>query len=207
MKKIVTLFSLLIFVFTTAKSQRIIAECTVTYGISTTDTSKEFTESLKASTKTVFIKANDSRTDLVSPAFTQSTFFNKTTGNAVILREFGNNKLMTKLDSTQWRDMNKKFNNASVSFTNESKIILGYECKKAIIKLTDENSFTLYYATAIVASVKEFEYQFKNVPGFVLEYEENQSGKKITYRATKVNLSPVVASKFEIPTSGYRMIN
>jgi hypothetical protein len=61
---------------------------------------------------------------------------------------------------------------------------------------------------AIVPSVKEFEYQFKDVPGFVLEFESQEAdGKKIKYTATKINLSPVQASRFDVPTSGYRLLN
>jgi hypothetical protein len=66
----------------------------------------------------------------------------------------------------------------------------------------------LYYATNIAPSVKEFEYQFKDVPGFVLEYEsQEQEGKKVRYVANKINLSPVLSTKFDIPVSGYRILN
>jgi GLPGLI family protein len=188
--------------------QRVVADCTVTYGIST-DESSDVSESLKSSTKTVYIRGNDSRTDLISPSFTQSLIYNKTNGNAVILREFGNNKFMTKLDNSRWVSENKKYDGMTVSLGAETKTILGYECKKATLQMKDGSSLTLYYATGIMPSVKEFEYQFKDIPGFVLEYEsqEGEGGKKIKYTATKINLSPVTASRFDIPTTGYRLLN
>ncbi|MEO7530556.1 MAG: hypothetical protein ABIS69_04065 [Sediminibacterium sp.] len=192
-------------------AQRVVADCTITYAISTEEGSadKDITESLKASTKTVYIKGNDSRTDLVSPSFTQSLLYNKTTGNAVILREIGNNKYMTKLDNAKWITENKKYEGMSVSLSSgETKTILGYECKKAVIQMKDGSAYTLFYATAIVPSVKEFEYQFKDIPGFVLEFESQETdSKKIKYTATKINLSPVQASRFDVPTSGYRLLN
>ena len=201
--------SLLMFV--TAMSQgRVVADCTVTYAISTDETSnKDVNESLKASTKTVYIRGNESRSDLVSPSFTQSLLYSKTTGSAVILREFGNNKFMTKMDAKTWAAENKKYDGMTVSLANnETKTILGYECKKAVIQLKDGSAFTLFYATAIVPSVKEFEYQFKDIPGFVMEFESQEAeSKKIRYTATKINLSPVQASRFDIPTSGYRLLN
>jgi GLPGLI family protein len=192
-------------------AQRVVADCAITYSISTEEgnADKDISASLKASTKTVYIKGNDSRTDLVSPSFTQSLLYNKTTGNAVILREFGNNKFMTKLDQAKWVAENKKYEGMTVSLsTTETKTILGYECKKAVIQLKDGSSFTLYYATTIVPSVKEYEYEFKDIPGFVLEFESQETdSKKIKYTATKINLSPVQASRFDIPTSGYRLLN
>ncbi len=207
-----SIFTTLVFALSilTASAQRVVADCTVTYAISTEagNTDKDVTESLKASTKTVYIKGNDSRTDLVSPTFTQTLLYNKNTGNAVILREFGNNKFMTKLDNAKWAAENKKYEGMSVSLSpTETKTILGYECKKAVIQMKDGSSFTLFYATAIVPSVKEFEYQFKDVPGFVLEFESQEAdSKKIKYTATKINLAPVQASRFEVPTNGYRLL-
>jgi GLPGLI family protein len=192
-------------------AQRVVADCAITYSISTEEgnADKDISASLKASTKTVYIKGNDSRTDLVSPSFTQSLLYNKTTGNAVILREFGNNKFMTKLDQAKWVAENKKYEGMTVALSaTDTKTILGYECKKAVIQLKDGSSFTLYYATTIVPSVKEYEYQFKDIPGFVLEFESQETdSKKIKYTATKINLSPVLASRFDIPTSGYRLLN
>jgi GLPGLI family protein len=209
MKLFITTFCSLLFLWSGAQT-RVVADCTILYAISTEEgTDKDITETLKASTQTVYIKGNESRTDLVSPSFTQSLLYNKTTGNAVILREFGNNKFMTKLDNSKWVAENKRYEGMTISLTGtETKTILGYECKKGLIQLKDGSSFTLYYATAIVPSVKEFEYQFKDIPGFVLEFESKEAdSKKIKYTATKINLSPVPASRFDIPLSGYRLLN
>jgi GLPGLI family protein len=211
MKSFIFVFGSFFMVLHSFAQQRVVAECTVTYAISAEEgnADKDVIESLKASTKTVYIKANDSRTDLVSPSFTQSVLYNKSTGTAVILREFGNNKFMTKLDNSKWVAENKRYDGMTVSFPgNETKTILGYECKKAVIQLKDGTAFNLYYAGNIVPSVKEFEYQFKDIPGFVLEYESQEAeSKKIKYTATKINLSPVQASRFDLPTSGYRLLN
>ena len=210
MKTLLTIIFTSLLVMQSA-AQRVVADCAITYSISTEEgnADKDIAASLKASTKTVYIKGNDSRTDLVSPSFTQSLLYNKTTGNAVILREFGNNKFMTKLDQAKWVAENKKYEGMTVSLAaGETKTILGYECKKAVLQLKDGSSFTLFYATTIVPSVKEYEYQFKDIPGFVLEFESQEAdSKKIKYTATKINLSPVQASRFDIPTSGYRLLN
>lgn len=211
MKSFYILFITVCMAGTQVQAQRVIADCTISYAISTEDGTmgKDVTESLKATTKNVYIKGNDSRTDLVSPSFTQSLIYNKSTGTAVILRELGGNKFMTRLDNAKWITENKKYEGMTVSLVaSEKKTILGYECKKAVIHLKDGTAYTLYYAAAIVPSVKEFEYQFKDIPGFVLEFEAQEAdGKKIRYLATKINLSPVQASRFDIPLSGYRILN
>jgi GLPGLI family protein len=190
--------------------QRVVAECTVTYQISfeQTNPNKDVQMAMQQSSKTVYIKGNDSRVDLNSPSLLQSVIYDKTNGSAVILREFGNNKFMTKLSSQDWKLANKQYDGMTIHFVNETKTILGYECKKAILNLKDSSVFNIFYATAIAPSVKEFEYQFKDVPGFVLEFDVKEQGTSIVrYKATKINLSPVQASKYDIPTSGYRLLN
>ncbi|MEN9686671.1 MAG: hypothetical protein RLZZ28_2457 [Bacteroidota bacterium] len=210
MNKIITLLGLMAVLNGTAQN-RIVADCTVTYSITSNDSSaeKKMLESLNASTKTVYIRGNDSRTDLISPSFLQSLIYDKTTGGAVILREFGNNKFMTRLDKAKWEAENQKYAGMNIVFEeHESKIILGYPCTKATISLKDGSKFSLFYTRAIVPSVKEFEYQFKDIPGFVLEYEaRDNGGKTIRFAAKNINLGPVLASRFDIPTSGYRLID
>jgi len=211
MKKL-NLLLLLVFAAVELIAQtRVVAECTVSYSIQINDAQtidKETEALLKSSSKIVYIKGNDSRIDLISTSFLQTLIYDKSTGNAVIMRELGANKFMTKLDNKAWVTQNAKFNGMVINYVNETKSILGYECKKAILQLQDGTSFTAYYALAIAPSVKEFEYQFKDMPGFVLEYETlGEKGQKITYTATKINLNPVQASKFDVPTSGYRLLN
>ena len=204
MKKIISFFGLLLVVLVQINAQqRTVAECVVNYTVVSDSTAQ-----MNGTTKVVYIKGNDCRTDFMSPSYKQTIFYDKTTGNAVVLREFGNNKVMTKLSKTQWIETNKKFDGATVTMTGDTKNILGYECKKAIIQNSDGNSVSVFFATSIFPSVKEFEYQFKDVPGFVLEYEEVQPGnKRIKYVATKINLSPVQISKFDVPATGYRLLN
>jgi GLPGLI family protein len=192
--------------------QRVVAECTITYSINvegTGNADKEVIDALKATVKTTYIKANDSRTDLVSPSFQQTILYNKTSKTATVLREFGNNKYMIRMDNARWTAENKRYEGMTISFSpGETKTILGYECKKAVMHLKDSSMFTIYYAANIIPSVREFEYQFKDVPGFVLEYESQEAERgKITYTATKINLSPVQVSRFDIPAGGYRLLN
>jgi GLPGLI family protein len=208
-----TIFAILVLGLVTPAlaQQRVVAECTVMFKITLDDgtVDKDVSNSISKSAKTVYIKGNDSRVDLISPAIQQSVIYDKTQNTAVVLREFGTNKFMNRLNKEQWLIANKQYQGMAISLVNETKTILGYECKKAMITLKDGSVFSLYYATAIIPSVKEFEYQFKDVPGFVLEYQIKESGDNtlVNYRAEKISLSPVLASKFDIPTSGYRIMN
>ena len=64
------------------------------------------------------------------------------------------------------------------------------------------------YALSIIPSNNMFEYQFKDIPGFPLEYEtQSEDGKtRVRYTATKISLTPVPVAKFDIPKTGYRVL-
>ena len=205
-------FLILITVFTwcfAGAQQRVVAECTINYMLvaDSTNNDKDLKEELKSTSKILYIKGNLSRVDLISNTFKQSVFFDKSQSEATILREIGDNKYISKLNKEAWLKLNQKFDDANVIKMDESKTILGFECKKAIIQLKDKTEFTVYYTLSIVPSVKEYEYQFINVPGFVLEYSTSERGNSITYKAVKINLNPVPTHYFDIPASGYRLLN
>ena len=204
----IAIVSLLFSILQLNAQQRVIAECTVTYTISVdSSTDNSLIENLKSASKTVYIKGNNCRTDLTSPSFKQSIFYDKTKGSATILREFGNNKFITKLDSTTWLKEYIEFDSMTTTITKETKKIIGYDCKKAILQLKNGKIYELYFTTTLLPSVREFEYEFKDIPGFVLSYQvQPKEGKKISYTATKMSLNPVQISKFDIPSVGYRFL-
>ncbi|MDO9157653.1 MAG: hypothetical protein Q7U17_12305, partial [Sediminibacterium sp.] len=116
---------------------RVVAECTVSFAIRVNNESqidKDAVALLKQSSKTVYIKGNNSRSDLTSPSFSQSLIYNKANGNAVILREIGANKFLTKIEAAKWLKQNEKFSDMLIQFTEEKKQILGYDCKHAVMQ-------------------------------------------------------------------------
>jgi GLPGLI family protein len=189
-----------------AAQQRIVAECTVVYKVESQDAAG--TSLREKATKTVYIKSNNARIDLVAPSYTQSTIYNKTTSTASVLRSFGEDKYMTPLNTKQWRSLNAPLDSIQIQITGDSTTILDYSCKKAVLKLKDGALVIVYFTAAIIPSVREYEYMFKDIPGFVLEYEMiDAAGIKTAFRATQINFyNPVSASKFDLPTKGYRII-
>ncbi|MGM2628826.1 hypothetical protein ACS2QL_30430, partial [Bacillus cereus group sp. Bce038] len=86
---------------------------------------------------------------------------------------------------------NKKFEGMRIETSSETKTIIGYECKKVNLVMSNGSTFSVYYTPAIVPSVKEFEYQFKDIPGLVLESESiDAEGNKIRYTAKQINFNP-----------------
>ncbi len=203
------LLSLLLLVTVTANAQvkqpKVVTECTVDFTVSLGEGDAA---NAQQSSMVLYVKGQQSRLDFKTPSFTQVKYYDGKTKSAVILQDLGATKLRRDLDSAKWNQLNKQYEGLSVVFTDETKTILGYECRKANITLKDGSTYSLFYATEIVPSSKEYEFQFRSIPGFVLEYEAAADGsnRKVKYTATKINLSPVPASKFELPKSGYRVL-
>jgi GLPGLI family protein len=193
-----------------AQTPRVLSECTVEYEISIDDTkaNADILNTMKGATKTIYIKGNRSRSDLVSPTYTQTIINDSRSDTGIILTERGNSKFLIYLTEQKRKNQYKKFEGISFTQTGETKAILGYECVKAVAKLKDGSSYNIFYAPSIIPSTREYEYQFKDLPGFVLEYEtESEDGKtRIKYSAIKITLTPVPASKFDAPKSGYRIL-
>ncbi|MFY8003185.1 MAG: hypothetical protein ACOVNR_00010 [Chitinophagaceae bacterium] len=190
-----------------AQQQRVIAECTIQYSLqadsSVTDTSLK--ESIQNTVKTIYIKGKMSRVDILHPNYKQTILYEKQ-GNATLLREIGNTKLVTKFGFAEWKKQNSYTEDAVLTISNTTKPIKGYVCKSASLQLKDGSSYQIYFTTSIIPSVREFEYVFKDIPGFVLEYTHtDKGGERIKYTAEKINLSPVPLSVFSYDETSYRL--
>ena len=75
------------------------------------------------------------------------------------------------------RQKMKKFEGMSVLLSDEKQTIIGYECKKATIKLKDGSIYYAYYTSSIIPLTTENPYQFKDIPGLVLEFETSGDTK------------------------------
>jgi GLPGLI family protein len=209
MKKLTFIILLLSSVQVFAQPTKVLSECTVVYELSVEEAKDpELKRSMNGATKTLYIKGTKVRSDLTSSNYTQTTFSDSKTDSTVILRELGMAKYMSYLSQQKKAEQNKKFDGIVFNKTGETKPILGYDCTKVVAKLKDGSTYNVYYAASIAPANNEYEYQFRDIPGFVLEYETaSEDGKmKIKYTATKITFTPVPSSKFDLPKSGYRIL-
>lgn len=188
-------------------AQKRFSEGTILYDISiTTGTDKpQNADFLNGATSAVYIKGDKSRTEMVSSLGTQSTIIDGK--NITILKEYGEQKYMIKLTPEDWKDANKRNEDVTFAYSdNETKIIAGYVCKKAVGKHSDGTTFITWYTTDILPENKDFQYTTKDIPGIAMEYETTMGNMKVTYTVSKVNFGPVQASKFDLPKAGFRVL-
>lgn len=200
---------LLLFVLPVA-AQKKLSEGTISYDIViNTGTDKpQSADFLDGATSAVYIKGAKTRTEMVSPLGTQSTIIDGTKNSVVILKEYGEQKYMINLKPEDWKDANKRYDDVAFTYSpDETKTILGYKCSKAVGKLKDGTTFTVWYTTELVPENKDFQYANRSLPGLALEYETNMGNVKVTYTVSKISFSPVPAAKFDIPKAGFRVLS
>jgi len=188
-------------------SQKIFSEGTLVYDVSIeTGSTSQSGNGLNGATHTVYLKGNNSRTDMASSLGREITIFNSKSDNAIILKEFSGQKLMITLNKENWKAKNKMNSGLKFELTNESKIIAGYNTRKAIANSGDGKSFVVYYTPDLVPANKEYDATFVNLPGLPIEYEIESGKTKFKYSLSKISYEPVLVSQFDFPTTGYRIM-
>jgi GLPGLI family protein len=206
MGKHIFLITLLFISAFSGMAQKKISELTLVYDASVTTGNAEprIADAFDGATNTIYLKGNMSRSAMVSALFSSTTIHDSKTGAAVIMREVSGQKLLIRMTADDWQNKNAKYKGITFKNTGETKEIAGYKCMKAVAVMNDGASFTVYYTTDIMPENKEYDYHFRSLNGLPLEYELSQGKLTIRYTVSKINMNPVPASKFDIPTSGYR---
>ena len=201
---------LLIFIFCTlfAVAQKTLSEGKLIYSIAVETGSAEpkMADMLDGATTTVYVKGNQSRTEMVSGLGSEATIHNGASGDGVILKEYSGQKLMITLTADDWLNNNAKYQGITFENTNETANISGFNCKKAIAKLKDGNTFTVFYTTDVNVANKNYDFQFKTLPGLAVQYEMQSGKMKFKFTLASISYENIPASKFEIPKAGYRVM-
>ncbi|HVX27699.1 MAG TPA: hypothetical protein VHB70_15210 [Parafilimonas sp.] len=203
--KNLTLILLLFSWFSSFSQQKIVSDCTIKYNV--TNSNEGSKDNFENASKTVYIKGKESRVDLNSNTFNQTIFYDDNTGEATVLKSIGASKYISSYNANEWQKENAVYNGIKISITNSVKRILNYDCQEALLQLTNGNVYTVYYLPGVLPSVTENNFEFKIVPGLVLQYETSLHNQKIIYTASYLNFDPVPAFKFEIPKSGYKILH
>jgi len=199
---------LFIFTISTATfAQKTISEGTFVYNISTLTNKASDADPLSGATSTFYLKGALSRIDMASPLGKETTIYDAKMGTGIILKEYSGQKLMITVTKDNWVSQNAKFEGINFVNTSETKNIAGYDCIKAIGKLKDGSSITVYYAADITISNKDYNQIFKNLAGLPVEYQFENGNLKFQYLLSSFNPSAVLLSKFDFPKSGYRVIS
>jgi len=209
MKKITSIIAVVFLISSVqAVAQRKLTEATISYDIviNTSNKTPQAADLLDGATSIVYLKGNSSRSEMISSLGTQSTIVDGKTGGVTILKDYGEQKYMISMTQDNWRQSNKKYEGISFTYTNEFKTIAGYNCQKAIGRLSDSTTFSVFFTKELIPVNKDFQYLNKNLPGLAMQYEATLGKMVVTYTVSSINFNPVTQSKFDLPKAGYRVM-
>ncbi len=210
MKKITTIAVFMATLISTgqAQVQRKLTEATISYDIviNTNNSTPGAADLLDGATSVIYLKGSSSRSEMISSLGTQATIIDGKSGNVTVLKEYGEQKYMIKMTPADWKESNKKYENVTFTYYDEEKIIAEYKCQKAVGKLADGSTFTVFYTKDLLPVNKDFQYLNRNLPGLAMQYEANIGSMLVTYTVSGINFNPVSQAKFELPKSGYRVM-
>lgn len=201
--------SLLFGVGQLAFAQKVIGDLTLHYELAAGNNQHLDSNMIKSASKTLYIRGGMSRSTMHFNGFSQSIIYNQNGDKAYVLYHFNEQDYMSILSKVQWKSQYKRYKAMKVDIQKEAtKQILGYSCIRAVATLNDGSEINMYYTPELKTTVGDNPYEFKEIPGLILEYEAQVMHKyKITFTATTIDFNPVPASRFIIPKEGYRLLD
>jgi hypothetical protein len=166
-------------------------------------------------TKVTF-KNGKSLTEMTSMMFTNQTLSDEN-GVLMLMEQMGN-KMAIKQTKEEIEKEEAKIKDKpadpKIEYVNETKMIAGYECKKAIItsvgKDKKEEKIEMWYSDKFENPNKEGKGRgqgiMKGLKGVPFEYAGGQGGMKFKMVAKEVSIEPVADSKFVLSAEGYKMM-
>jgi hypothetical protein len=203
------ILSFLLLAINTIEAQKLLSEGFIQYTITLKEGSKDTTlgNYFNGATSTVYLRGSQSRNDIKTALGVTTSIFNSKTNEGVIMREFQSQKLLIRMNASNWAEKNKKFIGIVYTPTGEKMVINGYACEKAIANLTDSTSFTVFYTKDLATENKTYDPQFSGLMGFPVQYESVMGDLTIQFTLSTVSFDPVPIQRFAIPVKGYREIS
>ena len=159
---------------------------------------------LKGAETVTYLKADKQRVDMIMPMQSTSSIMDNKNRNIVTLMDIMGQKFLIKMNDSDIKKEQDTAPELVIKYTDETKDIAGYKCKKAEISAKDngEKIVNVFY-TEEISSI-DLKPIYKGLKGFPLEYSVNQSGMEMKFTAKSISKETVADSKFEIPKEGYR---
>jgi len=143
---------------------------------------------------TVEIKGELSKTTTPNPMGGEyNVIINSTTGKTLTLMNLMGQKYATEMNPEDIKEEDKP----EIEYTEETKEIMGYTCKKAIATDKDNNEIEVFYTEEIDAKVSS---SVDGIKGFPMQVVISQDMFTMTQTVTKIDEGRVKKIKMEVPS-------
>lgn len=204
MKKSIFIGSLMLLAVVTAFSGKPF-EGVITFKITYPDS--KFSESQLAMFPKVFtvsIKGDKSRTDLQMSGMNTVEITNYTEKTSVTLLNMMGQKYAIKKTSAEIDQEMAEEGTPSVEFSDETKTIAGYVCKKVVVTVNTDgikSTFEGWYSSELGSKLANFNNPiYKDIDGMLLEFTMKNRDITMKFTATSVEKKGLAAKDFEVPS-------
>ena len=177
----------------------------ITYKITYPDS--KFSESQLAmfpKVLTVSVKGSKSRTDLQMSGMTTVTIDDYAEKTSVSLLNMMGQKYAIKQTTAEIEKENTAAGTTTVELSDETKVIAGYTCKKAVVTVNDDGvktTYEVFYSSELGTKVANFNNPiYKDIDGVLLEFSMKTQMGNMKFTATDVEKKSLAAKDFEIPS-------
>ncbi len=155
----------------------------------------------------MYFKDNNSRMEIqMGMGMSMVTISDSRAKTTTVLMDILGNKTAMKMTEDDIKKEARQNGEFEVLKTEETKTIAGYSCKKAIVTLGEKNSFNVWYTNDIKANNSNWNNQFKNIDGFLMEFRMDQSsGLSMLMTAKTISNDNVPVDLFDVP-SDYKVM-
>lgn len=147
------------------------------------------TSMMQETTLDIYFKDMSTRTDVSMGAIMNvQTIIDGDSQDILILMSglIGNKAIKTSVDEIEevQEEQEQQF---EVQLIDETKELVGYKCKKAILTDDEGNEMTFWYTEDIKVNTQGQNYLNKQAPGFPMQYEINQGGMLMSFTIDSFN--------------------
>lgn len=189
-------------------AQKQVNEASLIYDIlATTSDGKSEVSSLKGATLQIWVKGDQSRSEMKSTLGIETSIHDIAGGKAVVLKEYSAQKLMITYTSANWQSSSQTFSQSEFKPLNGSSTINNYVCKEAVAQGSQgTGEIRVWYHPEIQLNNNAYFHAFPGLMGLPIQYSLSKSNLRVTYTLRSISYEPIQASKFEWPKSGYRIM-
>ncbi len=175
--------------------------------IDTSLQAKQSVGMLRNSKMEIYFDANHFRVDFKMGQISETTMildFKKDSALSLAKTVFGSFASLTTLDDLEYA---KKDSSSSIQLFDETRKILGYNCKKAVVSSKGVKT-TYWYTEEIVINTQGNEFFSSELPGFPLFFSKVENGIYMEYQASNIRNTvenPNLVFSLKIPP-GYKQM-
>ncbi|MFT5860675.1 MAG: hypothetical protein ACI865_002789 [Flavobacteriaceae bacterium] len=191
MKKIILSICMTVLTVAMATAQLTEGHVKYTVDVTSADPSMDMAVSMMQGTEMeMYFKGDMVRTNLTMGAMmTMSTIVDGGSGHILMLMGgmMGDKAITTTEEELEANSADEEAPEMDVELIDETKVIQGYTCKKAVLTDEEGNEMTYWYTDEITANGTGQNHMNSDIPGFPMEFGQNRGGMIMNFLVSSIS--------------------